>query len=81
MNWLIYDCFSTLQEVYGEDPYLTGRLAQAYIKGLHGYNNRYVQATTTCKAYAAYAGPENIPVSRLTFDAKVWAYVYFKVHS
>ena len=57
--------------MYGEDPYLTGRLAQAYIKGLHGYNNRYVQATTTCKAYAAYAGPENIPVSRLTFDAKV----------
>ena len=63
-----------LQEVYGEDPHLTGRLAEAYILGLQGDDDRYIQAASSCKAFLGYAGPENLPVSRLTFDAKVHYY-------
>lgn len=32
---------------------------------------RYVEANTACLHFDAYGGPENIPVSRFSFDAKV----------
>ena len=54
--------------MYGEDPYLTGRYAEAYVQGLQGSDERYLQAAANCKAYMAYAGPEH---NRLKFDAKV----------
>lgn len=60
-----------MQETYGEDPYLTGVYATGYVQGLQGPNPHYVRATSGCKHFAAYAGPENRPVSRLGFNAKV----------
>ncbi len=46
-------------------------LVMAYVKGLQGDHPRYVRANAGCKHFDAYAGPENIPVSRMKFDAKV----------
>lgn len=67
--YFIYFVF--LQETYGEDPYLTGVYATGYVQGLQGPNPHYVRATSGCKHFAAYAGPENRPVSRLGFNAQV----------
>ena len=32
---------------------------------------RYITANAGCKHFDVHAGPENIPVSRFSFDAKV----------
>lgn len=51
------------QETYGEDPYLTGRMAVNYIKGLQGNDPKYFKTIATAKHYAVHSGPE---VSRHT---------------
>ncbi len=55
-------------ETYGEDPYLTGRLAVQFIRGLQGDNPKYLKTIATAKHYAVHSGPES---SRHTFDAQV----------
>jgi beta-glucosidase len=47
------------QETYGEDPYLTGRLAVAFIKGLQGNDPKYFKTIATAKHYAVHSGPES----------------------
>ncbi|XP_070543010.1 uncharacterized protein [Ptychodera flava] len=59
------------QETYGEDPFLTGALATTYVTGLQGSHPRYITANAGCKHFDVYAGPEDVPVSRFSFDAKV----------
>ena len=56
------------QETYGEDPYLTARLAVPFIKGLQGDDPTYLKAAACAKHYAVHSGPEHL---RHTFDAKV----------
>jgi beta-glucosidase len=56
------------QETYGEDPYLTGRLGVAFVKGLQGDDPRYLKLAATAKHYAAHSGPEAL---RHHFDAHV----------
>jgi len=56
------------QETYGEDPYLTGRLGVAFIKGLQGDDPDYMQAAACAKHYAVHSGPESL---RHEFDARV----------
>jgi beta-glucosidase len=51
------------QETYGEDPFLTSRIAVNYIKGLQGEDPRYLKTIATAKHYAVHSGPE---VSRHT---------------
>jgi len=46
------------QETYGEDPYLTGRMAVNYIKGLQGDDPKYFKVIATAKHYAVHSGPE-----------------------
>lgn len=46
------------QETYGEDPYLTGRLAVEYVTGLQGDDPRYYLAISTPKHFAVHSGPE-----------------------
>jgi len=57
-------------ETYGEDPYLTARLAVAFIKGLQGDDPKYLKTVATAKHYAVHSGPESL---RHTFDAVVEA--------
>jgi beta-glucosidase len=53
-------------ETYGEDPYLTGRMAVQFIKGLQGNDPKYLKTVATAKHYAVHSGPES---TRHTFDA------------
>jgi beta-glucosidase len=46
------------QETYGEDPYLTGRLAVAFVKGLQGDDPKYFKVISTPKHYAVHSGSE-----------------------
>ena len=54
------------QETYGEDPYLTGRLGVAFVKGLQGDDPKYLKVVSTPKHYAVHSGPEP---ARHRFDA------------
>lgn len=56
------------QETFGEDPYLTGRLAVPFIKGLQGNDPKYFKTVATVKHFAVHSGPES---DRHTFDAIV----------
>lgn len=55
-------------ETYGEDPYLTSRLAVRYIKGLQGHNQDYLKAAACAKHFAVHSGPEDL---RHSFNAVV----------
>ena len=46
------------QETYGEDPFLTGRIAVNYIKGLQGDDPKYLKLVATAKHFAVHSGPE-----------------------
>ena len=46
------------QETYGEDPFLSGRLAVQFIKGLQGDNPKYLKTIATVKHFAVHSGPE-----------------------
>lgn len=46
------------QETYGEDPFLTGRLGVAFVRGLQGDNPTYLQAAACEKHFAVHSGPE-----------------------
>jgi beta-glucosidase len=54
------------QETYGEDPFLTGRLAVAFIQGLQGDDPKYFKAVACAKHFAVHSGPE---ADRHRFDA------------
>lgn len=56
------------QETYGEDPFLTGRLAVQFIRGLQGNDPKYLKTVATVKHFAVHSGPEP---ERHTFDAVV----------
>lgn len=55
------------QETYGEDPFLTGRMAVAFIHGLQGDDPRYVKAMACAKHFAVHSGPES---ERHVFDVE-----------
>ena len=46
------------QETYGEDPFLTGRMGGAFVKGLQGNDPKYLKAAACAKHYAVHSGPE-----------------------
>ncbi|HHH75989.1 MAG TPA: glycoside hydrolase family 3 protein, partial [Phycisphaerae bacterium] len=56
------------QETYGEDPYLSGELGSAYVKGLQGDHPKYLKVAACAKHLAVQSGPENL---RTSFDAVV----------
>ncbi len=53
------------QETYGEDPFLTSRMAVAFIQGMQGADPRYLKTVATAKHFAVHSGPEP---SRHSFD-------------
>ena len=54
-------------ETYGEDPYLTGELGKAFIRGLQG-NGEYLKTAACAKHFAVHSGPESL---RHEFNAEV----------
>lgn len=46
------------QETYGEDPFLTSRMAVAYVTGLQGDDPTYLKALAGPKHLAVHSGPE-----------------------
>lgn len=55
-------------ETYGEDPYLVGRMAVQFVKGLEGDDPKYLKVIATAKHFAVHSGPEPL---RHSFDARV----------
>jgi beta-glucosidase len=55
-------------ETYGEDPFLTGRLAVAFVRGMQGDDPYYFRTVATPKHFAVHSGPEP---DRHTFNAVV----------
>jgi beta-glucosidase len=55
------------QETYGEDPFLTSRMAVAFIQGMQGSDPHYLKTVATPKHFAVHSGPES---SRHSFDAR-----------
>jgi beta-glucosidase len=55
------------EEAYGEDPYLTGRLGVAYVKGLQGNDPKYLKLVSTLKHYAV----NNVERNRQQLSATV----------
>jgi beta-glucosidase len=43
-----------IQEVFSEDPYLTGRMAVAYVRGLQGADINHLKLAATVKHFAVY---------------------------
>jgi beta-glucosidase len=56
------------QETWGEDPFLTGEMASAFVKGLQGDHPKYLKAAACAKHYAVHSGPEK---DRHVFNAIV----------
>lgn len=54
-------------ETYGEDPYLTGTIGTAFVKGMQGNDPNHFKTVCTAKHYAVHSGPEP---SRHVFDAR-----------
>ncbi len=55
-------------ETYGEDPYLTGKLGAAFVRGIQGNDPKYLKAAACAKHFAVHSGPES---ERHSFDAVV----------
>lgn len=53
-------------ETYGEDPYLTGVMGNAFIRGLQG-DGKYLKTAACAKHLAVHSGPERL---RHSFDAR-----------
>jgi beta-glucosidase len=46
------------QETYGEDPFLSGRMAVAFVTGMQGDDPHYFRVISTPKHFAVHSGPE-----------------------
>jgi beta-glucosidase len=56
------------QETYGEDPFLTGQMGVAFVKGLQGNDPHTLKAVATAKHFAVHSGPEPL---RHSFNAVI----------
>ncbi len=56
-----------INEAFSEDPFLTGRIGVAYVKGLQGNDPKYLKLVSTLKHYAV----NNVEASRQSLSATV----------
>ena len=56
------------QETYGEDPFLTGRMAVAFVTGMQGDDPKYLKVVSTPKHFDVHSGPES---TRHTVDVDI----------
>lgn len=55
------------QETWGEDPWYTGEMGAAFVRGLQGNDPRYLKTAACAKHFAVHSGPEK---DRHRFDAR-----------
>jgi beta-glucosidase len=68
-----------IYEVFSEDPFLTGRMAVAYVKGLQGEDPNRLKTAATLKHFAV----NNVEKNRMKLDARVperWLREYWLPH-
>jgi len=63
-----------INEIYSEDPYLTGRLGVAYVKGLQGNDPKYLKLVSTLKHFAV----NNVEKDRQQLSASVTERMLFE---
>ncbi len=66
------------EEVYGEDPFLTGKLAAAFSRGLRGDHPRYAKATSLLKHFLANSNEDGRFHTSSDFDERLWREYYAK---
>jgi beta-glucosidase len=56
------------QETWGEDPFFTGEMGAAFVRGIQGDHPQYLKTAACAKHYAVHSGPER---DRHQFNARV----------
>ena len=64
------------EESYGEDPYLVGTLAVAYVRGLQGNDPRYWQTASLMKHFLANSNEDGRGGSSSNFDDRLFHEYY-----
>jgi beta-glucosidase len=64
------------EESYGEDPFLVGTLAVAFVKGLQGGDAHYWLTASVLKHFLANSNEENRMASSSNFDARLFHEYY-----
>jgi beta-glucosidase len=63
------------EEVYGEDPFLNGTMATAFVRGLQGDDPKYWQSAALLKHFLANENEDNRNSSSSNFDERLfWEY-------
>ena len=63
------------EEVYGEDPFLNGTMAVAFVRGLQGDDPKYWQSAALLKHFLANSNEDHRNVSSSDFDERLfWEY-------
>ncbi len=66
------------EEVYGEDPFLVGTLATAFVRGLQGDDHRYWKTAALLKHFLANSNEDGRESSSSNFDERLWREYYAK---
>ena len=66
------------EEVYGEDPFLVGTLAVAFVRGLQGDDPRYWKTAALLKHFLANSNEDGRESSSSNFDERLWREYYAK---
>ena len=64
------------EECYGEDPYLNGTMAKAFVRGLQGEHPRYWQAAALLKHFLANSNENGRGSSSSDFDERLFHEYY-----
>jgi beta-glucosidase len=64
------------EECYGEDPYLTGKMTVAFVKGLQGDHPKYWQTASLLKHFLANSNEYNRDSSSSNFDERLFREYY-----
>lgn len=64
------------EEVYGEDPFLVGTLATAFVRGLQGDHPRYWKTAALLKHFLANSNEDGRDRSSSDFDERLWREYY-----
>jgi beta-glucosidase len=66
------------EECFGEDPYLVGKMAAGYIKGMRGSDPKYFMLASMCKHMMANSNEANRMRSSSNFDQRLMLEYYGK---